>query len=182
MKKIIFFAVLFVFVNLEVKSQEIAGVIHVKSDKNKTITISGNLSDGVIIDDLSWAWSSSVACFPETQKQKFTGNHVLFSTSLPPYSEMEITVIPKNKNDDFSIYAYQIGANSSYIVPNLSSCVSCEAEHKWDRPKKNRVQNHTRTVSHLTAIRNPYKVIIGIVGANGLTKGKFTLEIKLKSR
>ena len=182
MKKIIFFAIIFAFINLEVQAQEIAGVTHIKSEKNKTVSISGNLSDGIIIEDLSWAWNSSVACFPETQKPKFTGNHVLFSTSLPSYSEMEVTVIPKNKKANFSIYAYTISPNSSYIVPNLHSCVSCEASHKWDRPKKNQTQNHTRTISHLTAIRNPYKVIIGVVGAEGLTKGKFTLEIKLKSR
>ena len=47
------------------------------------------------MENLSWAWKSNNACFPETQKNKFTGNHVLYYTDLPAYSEMEVTVVPK---------------------------------------------------------------------------------------
>lgn len=181
MKKILIISLLLSFI-FSAQAQKHNGVKHIKTEKNKITSISGNLSNGIKMKDLSWAWRSSVACFPETQKPKFTGNHVLYSTNLPPYSEMIITVIPKNKNHNFSIYAYTIGPNNSYIVPNLPSCVSCEAEHKWDRPKVNRTQDHTRTLAKLIAIRNPYKVIIGVVGAEGLDKGKFDLKIDLKSR
>jgi len=174
--------ILFFIISLSAKAQDEIGVTHIKSEKNKTITISGDLADGHTIEDLSWAWNSNVACFPETQKLKFSGNHVLYSTNLPEYSQMTITIIPKNKNDDFSIYAYTISPSSSYIVPNLHSCVSCEAEHKWDRPKVNQTQDHTRTLSNLIALKNPYKVIIGVVGANGANKGKFELNIELKSK
>lgn len=58
------------------------------------------------MEDLSWAWKSNNACFPETQKNKFTGNHVLYYTDLPTYSEIEATVVPKNRRANFSIYAY----------------------------------------------------------------------------
>jgi len=154
----------------------------INCEKNKITKIKGDLKNGVIINDLSWAWSSSNACFPETQKKKFTGNHVLYVTDLPKYSEMEVTVVPDNKNADFSIYAYEIGANSDRIVPNLPSCIRCEVDHKWDYPKKGKTQDHSRTVKHLVAINNPYKVVIGVVGANGLQKGGYTLKINLKSR
>lgn len=154
----------------------------VKSERGKTVEVKGSLESGVEIHDLSWAWSSSVACFPGTQKEKFTGNHVIYETQIPKYSTMEITVIPKDEDADFSLYAYQIGANSNYIVPNLPSCVSCEADHKWDYPKKGKIQDHTRTVKNLTAINNPYKVIIGVVGAKGLKKGKYLLKIKVNPR
>lgn len=155
--------------------------IPVSVRKNSVTTLKGNLERGVVINDLSWAWRSSVACFPGTQKKKFTGNHVLYTTGIPPYSEMEITVVPDDKNADFSIYAYQVGTRSNAIVPKLYSCVSCEAEHKWDYKKRGRTQDHTRTVK-LNAIRNPYKVVIGVVGANGLKRGGYKLRIKLKSR
>ncbi len=150
--------------------------------KNKITKIKGDLKNGVVINDLSWAWSSSNACFPETQKKKFTGNHVLYVTDLPKYSTMEVTVVPNNKNADFSIYAYEIGTNGKHIVPNLPSCIRCEVDHKWDYPKKGKTQNHTRTVKDLIAINHPYRVVIGVVGANGLKTGGYTLKINLKDR
>lgn len=135
------------------------------------------------MDDLSWAWNSSVACFPETQKDKFTGHHVLYSTELPRYSEMEVTVIPDDPRANFSIYAYQIGAtNESAIVPYLPRCVRCEVDHEWDGPRRGYTQDHTRTATHLVATRNPYRVIIGVVGANGLAEGSYRLQVKLHIR
>jgi hypothetical protein len=34
------------------------------------VTTRGDLSEGIFMEDLSWAWNSSVACFPETQEEK----------------------------------------------------------------------------------------------------------------
>ena len=149
---------------------------------NGEVLYKGDLSQGQPLADLSWAWSSANACFPETQKQKFTGNHVFFSGIIPKYSEMTVTVIPDDANADFSIYAYEIGTTRNDLVPNLSSCIRCEADHKWDRPKAGKTQDHTRTVTDLVAINTPYKVIIGVTGANGLASGGFTLKVSMKSR
>ena len=157
-------------------------VYEVDMQPNQVVEVSGKLSDGANISDLSWAWNSSVACFPATQSQKFTGNHVIYKSVIPKYSELEITVVPKDKKANFSIYAYEIGVGSDRIVPNLPSCIRCEADHKWDRPWKGKVQNHTRTVKNLVAINRPYQVVVGVVGANGLSEGEYTLQFKLKSR
>ena len=51
----------------------------------------GKLEDGVPIHDLSWAWNSQNACFVSIRQRKFTGNHLLYITDLPPYSEIEIS-------------------------------------------------------------------------------------------
>jgi hypothetical protein len=150
-----------------------------KSEKGKVLTYAGDLSEGVIIYDLTWASKSSVACFPATQNTKFSGNQVIYITEIPSYSEMEITVIPDDKNANFSIWAYTVGTSSDAMVPELSSCVTCEAEHKWDYPKRGKTQDHTRTIN-LNAVNNPYKVVIGVVGAEGLTKGTFKLKIIIK--
>lgn len=166
----------------ESPEQEPVKVFSVKTEKGKISTVKGDLKDGVIIHDLSWAWKSSVACFPETQASKFRGNHVLYVTELPSQSEMEVIVIPDDVNADFSLYAYQIGLTNTSIVPNLSSCISCEADHKWDRPKVNKTQDHTRSVGNLTAITNPYKVVIGVAGSKGLLQGGYTLKITIKER
>jgi len=148
-----------------------------KSLKGKTVAYAGDLADGVKIHDLSWASKSSVACFPATQNHKFTGNHIIYITEIPAHSKMEITVIPENKKDNMSIYAYMVGINNNAMVPNLNSCITCEAEHKWDYKKRGKTQNHTRTVK-LNAINRPYKVVIGVAGADNLAKGKFSLQIK----
>jgi len=150
-----------------------------KSEKGKILTYAGDLSEGVKIYDLSWASNSSVACFPATQNSKFTGNHIIYITEIPDHSEMEITVVPDDVNANFSIYAYMVGLTNDAMVPNLTSCITCEAEHKWDYPKVGKTQDHTRTV-YLNAINNRYKVVIGVAGAEGLTNGTFKLKISVK--
>lgn len=162
----------------ESDKQEALKIYSAESQKGKVITYTGDLSEGTKIYDMSWADNSSVACFPGTQNSKFSGNHVLYVTEIPPHSKMKMTVIPDDKNANMSIYAYQDGTTSKAYPPNLSSCVSCEAEHKWDYPKKGKTQDHTRTVE-LNAINNPYRVVIGVAGADELQKGTFELKIEV---
>ncbi len=152
--------------------------IKIAPQKGEIFRTSGNLNQGEILSDLSWAWNSSVACFPATQAQKFTGKHVLYEFTLPAYSEVEIRLIPADKKANFSLYAYEVGPHSEAIVPDLSSCIRCEADYKWDRPWRGKVQDHTRLVKDILAITRPYKVVVGVAGAEGLTEGAFQLEIK----
>jgi hypothetical protein len=181
MKALLFSLFFFYFVGT--MSAQQPTVYTIESQPNATVEVSGDLADGMIMEDLSWAWSSQNACFPATQSQKFTGNHVLYLTQLPSYSEMEVTVIPDDPNADFSIYAYQTGTGADFpVVPNLYSCVRCEADHKWDYKYRGKTQDHTRTVRNLTAIANPYQVVIGVVGSQGLQSGGYTLQITMKSR
>ena len=159
------------------------GIYTITTPANQVTEFEGNLNTGHFIDDLSWAWNSAVACFPETQAQKFTGKHVFFIADLPKYSEMEVTVIPDGENANFSIYAYEVGqVTDDNLVPNLASCIRCEADYKWDKNYAGKTQDHTRTVKHLVAINNPYQVLIGVVGANGLAEGAFRLQVDLKLR
>lgn len=150
-----------------------------QSEKGKALAYSGDLSEGTRIYDLSWAANSSVACFPATQNTKFNGNHVLYVTEIPPHSKMTVTLIPDDKKSNMSLYAYQDGTSNSVYPPQLSSCVSCEADHKWDYPKKGKTQDHTRSVQ-LNAINNPYRVVIGVAGAEGLSQGSFKIQIKVE--
>lgn len=148
----------------------------IKVESGKTLTYEGDLSKGCVIRDLSWAANSSVACFPATQNNKFNGNHVFYVTEIPKYSDMTITVVPDDKSANMSIYAYMVGTTNTVMVPELSSCVTCEAEHKWDYPKKGKTQDHTRSV-YLNALNNPYRVVIGVAGAEGLATGTFKLQV-----
>ena len=164
-------------------AQEIKPKIYgVELVKNKQVAYKGNLNEGVFLKDLSWAWNSSNACFPATQKSKFTGKHLFYTGVIPSYSEVEIIVIPKNKRANFSVYGYQIPLEKQDLVPNLPRCISCEADHKWDRPKRGKKQNHKRIIKGFTALRNQYRLVIGVTGANGLDEGEFTIVIKTTSR
>jgi hypothetical protein len=156
-------------------------VMALKPENGVALNYVGNLNKGAKVHDLSWASSSSNACFPATQNKKFRGNHTLHSFEIPPYSEVVVTVIPDDKRVNFSLYGYQVGTNNSSTPPNLASCVSCEADHKWDYPKRDQTQDHTRSIS-FNSIKNPYKIYIGVAGADGLTEGAYTLRVDLKSR
>ncbi len=161
--------------------QQEVQVHKIECAKGNSTSISGNLSEGVLIHDLSWAWSSQNACFPGTQAEKFRGKHVIYTTEIPAYSVMTIKVIPANRRNNFSIYAYEIAVNGNRIVPDLPSCVTCEADYKWDYPHRNQKQDHTRSVK-LNAINHPYQVVIGVAGAEGLVEGEYTLEISISDR
>jgi hypothetical protein len=156
-----------------------ANVKVVTAEKGKTVTASGKLEDGAPIEDLSWAANSAMACFPATQNSKFRGNHVFFATQLPPKSFLTVKVIPKDVNADLSIWGYQVGPSNFRMPPKIESAVACEAEHKWDRPKKGKTQDHTRTIE-FNSIKNPYQVLIGVSGPEAAKAGEFTLEITLK--
>lgn len=154
-------------------------VAEAKSEKGKVTVTSGKLESGAPMADLRWASLSNMACFPATQNARFRGNHVLYHTSLPEYSTMNITVVPKDPKADFSVYAYTIGTTNTAVPPTVTSAVSCEAEYKWDRPKRGKTQDHTRSVK-LVSMRNPYNVVIGVSGPAGATAGDFDLKIDVQ--
>lgn len=180
--KNLFFLILVPFFTLSILSgQELPPRIELVA--NQTIEVKGNLSEGQEMSDLSWAWNSSVACFPATEQDHFQGQHVLYMVEIPRYSELTITVVPADKKADYSLYAYQVGyVTEDNIVPNLSSCIRCEADHKWDRPWRGKTQDHTRTVRDILAINNPYQAVIAVVGPKGATEGEFSLQITTKGR
>lgn len=181
MKKL--FLVLFILISTKMMlmgQSDITPIKLVAESGSDLVTTRGQLEDGKIMESLSWAWESSVACFPETEYEKFTGAHVLYQIDLPSYTEMVITVIPDDKNANFSLYAYEVGRiTPSNTVPNLKRCVRCEADHLSEFTRKTGPQDHTRWVEDILAIRNPYQVLIGVVGANGLAEGGFELKIKM---
>ncbi len=154
--------------------------LSIPEDGLQEISIQGNLADGNQIHDLSWAWNSSVACFPATVADKFSGHHVLYQIIIPKNTEYKISVIPKDSHDELSLYAYQVGLNNNSIVPELSQCIRCEADYKTDRKwkgKKN-AERHIRSIQNILAIQQPYKAIIAVVGAHGLKNAAYTLKIK----
>ena len=152
----------------------------IKAEKGKTVTAGGKLEAGAPLASLEWAWKSSMACFPGTQQSLYNGKHVFFTAELPARSEMYITLVPKDPAVNLSVYAYEIAAGKQPLPPEVQSAVSCEAEQKWDRPKRGKTQDHTRVLPRLTAIGNPYTVIIGVTSPKAVTAGDFELKVEIK--
>ncbi len=158
-----------------------ADVKLIASKSNETVAATGDLASGKPMEDLSWASSSSNACFPATQNSKFRGNHVLFATTIPARSIVTVSVTPENDSTDLSLYAYMMGADSFDLVPDLARCITCEADHKWDRPWKGKVQTSERHVEFQNPTQNTYNIVIGVSGPAASTSGKFKVEVKTKS-
>ena len=140
---------------------------------NANATISGDLSDGEIID-LSFASSSQIACWPTTEDMNFSGNHVFYATYLPEHSKIVATVTPE-PGVDVSLYMYSIATTSHYLPEELPSA-SCEAAYDQINDSNPGESESTDIV----AINNPYNVVIGVAGAEGYTSGGYTLRLRLE--
>jgi hypothetical protein len=181
MKKIIYSLTLAIIVPAIAAAQWPSTVTVVQGKANDSVTVSGDLSKGQMIDDLSWAANSSNACFPATQNLKFMGNHVLYAVTMPPRSVLTVSVTPADANGDLSIYGYMMGAKEYRIVPDLPSCITCEADHKWDRPWKGKVQTSERKIEFQNPTQNTYNIVIGVTAPKDVLTGLFNLKFKLKS-
>ncbi len=141
-------------------------------------TLKGNLNEGVFMQDLSWASKSSMACFPATQNTKFNGKHVLYQTTVPANMNIKVTVIPENTSANMSVYTILDGTSNTVLPPEIATCSSCEAEHKWDYKKAGKTQDHTRWVA-FDSFGGTYRLVIGVAGANGLDSGAYTLKVEM---
>ncbi len=158
---------------------EIKGVSFIKSEKKKTISVNGNLKTGNILEDLEWAETSSMACWPGIRNVEFEGNQVYYWTDLPKKSTMIITVKPKNPKNRINLFAFS-GFEPKYIPPNVHGAVSCEASHpSWIGQPDFSKPSEPQSVE-LRAVGNPYRVFIGVSGAKDVVEGDYELTVELK--
>ncbi len=147
--------------------------------------VKGNLKDGAKLSSLRWAESSQVACFPGTRFEMFNGNQVFYRITLPAASDMTITVVP-DEGKNISLYALRQGMRNQQVPPNVSRAVSCEASYQIyaNVSKTRRVKNKDNGVRKVgyASVRNPFSILIGVAGADGLTEADFTLKIEIKPR
>lgn len=181
MKKFINLFVLAIVLHSFASAQWPSNVTVVENKANDSVLVTGNLSTGSIMEDISWAANSSNACFPATQNRKFRGNHVFFATTILPHSYLYISATPTNDTADLSMYGYMIGTTNYSVVPKLPSCITCEADHKWDRKWKNKVQTSERYIKFNNPTGKPYNIFIGVTAPSGVTEGEFVLKVKTTS-
>ena len=133
-------------------------------------TIQGNLSEGATME-LSWASSSSMACWPGNEDPNFTGNHVLYERTQPVSTTFIIRVTPAD-GVDVSVYGIQRTSGTTTLPPDLTSAFSCEAG--YDAP--NDSNPGEAEVIELTGYAE-YATVIGVAGANGAASGAYVIEI-----
>lgn len=180
MKKLITAVIILSVTSAVAKAQWSSKVTVIDGGTSDSIVVKGDLAKGAKMDDLSWAWNSANACFPGTQAAKFKGNHVFFALTMPAQCEMKISVTPTDANGDLSIYAYRLTNSEYYLVPDLGSCITCEADHKWDGNWKGKVQTSERKVSMQNPGKEQYNILIGVSGPASATSGTFTLKVKFE--
>lgn len=140
----------------------------------ETQTITGNISDGQPMDDLAWAWTSSMACFVTPGKHFYTGNQVFYKIDMPTQSVLTVKLTPTDSGSKMGLYGYSKGLGTVNLPPNITSCVSCEA----DPSNNNGTETGVRDIE-LRATTNPYTAIICVSGGDDLAEGAFSLEINI---
>lgn len=180
MKRFIVFSIASFCISTIMNAQWPSNVTVIDAGTGDSIVVNGDLSKGSKMDDLSWAWNAANACFPATQSSKFKGNHVFFALTMPTQCEMKISLTPTDPNGDMSIYAYRLSAAEYYLVPELGSCITCEADHRWDGNWKNKVPTSERKVSMQNPGKDMYNILIGVSGPATATSGTFTLKVKFE--
>ncbi len=161
------------------KAQWPEQVILLQTKPGESITATGDLANGSVMADLSWASNSSNACFPGTQNQKFRGNHVLYATTMPPKSILTVSVSPDDDKGNLSLYGYMMSSTEFRVVPDLPRCITCEADHKWDRPKKGKTQTSMRLIEFQNPTGHTYNIVIGVSAPQGVVSGAYNLKLSL---
>jgi len=152
-------------------------VQYIPMDPDSQKTVSGDLGTGFTMDRLDWASLSSTACFPATQFDSFRGNHVLYSTSIPEFSILKITVTPL-EGQDISLYGYLTATTTfDYLPPDITSVLSCEASYNHGKPNPGE-----RSSIMLNSTYNPYNVIFVVSGPKEALSGKYSIDLDLQTR
>ena len=166
------------------KSSGSSKVTPISVSGDKPVEVTGNLNSGKQIA-LDWAEKSSVACFPATRFDQFRGNHVFYSVTLPASKKIDIKLVPTDKSKVINLYALRQGAGKQAVPPNVSSAISSEARYQIYARKGGKIINTAddgiRQIDFIS-VNNPYNILIGVAGAEGVKEGEYKLSVSIGDR
>jgi len=137
-------------------------------ERDADTSLEGQLDDGAVVD-LAFASRSSVACFPATQFTDFDGHQVFHVVEQDVGMDLVLRLTPSGEHD-LNLYALQLGSlDRGQRPPKVNSAWRCSAKHSAKEGEAETV----RLYGHTTA----KEVVVAIAGADGLTTGKYTLEV-----
>lgn len=142
--------------------------------------VSGDISDGILLDELDWAALSNVACFPATRFTEYKGNQLFYEVDIPQGSELVVSLNsigePRKR---INLYGYIDFKGNN--LPPVQSVLSCEAGYPLyvGTPDLND-PGDTRRISFAQAVNDPFTALIVVSGAEGITAGEFEMTVELK--
>jgi hypothetical protein len=151
---------------------------YIQLKKYGKTTVDGNLSSGYTMEDLSWATTSQLACWPSIRDVEFQGKHVGYWFDLPEKSVVKITVTPKRKDRRINIYGYA-GFDLKTIPPQLPYTNICEASHpEWIGQPNLSEPSKPQTIQFNTTTRRT-TIYFAVAGARNVWDGDYTISIDI---
>lgn len=143
------------------------------------LTLTGDLTGGILMEDLSWAALSNVACFPGTRFVEFQGHQVYYQVDIPQGQELYVTVTPTGDRQRINLFGYLHFDGSN--TPPLTSVTSCEAGYELyagtpDLTKPGEAQQ----ISFAQAVNRDFTVFVGVSGAKDVVTGTYDLTFEIK--
>lgn len=151
----------------------------VRTSKGKTTTLKGSLKNGEVLEDLSWAGSSQIACWPGLRDVEFMGKHVGYWFDLPDHSVATITVTPHKKSSRINIYGYT-SFDLQRIPPHITYVQTCEASHPVWIGQPNLKEPATPQTIRLNTVTRHTAVYFAVAGAKDVLEGEYTITIEIK--
>ena len=154
-------------------------VPYINTKKGKRTKFEGRLENGKFLEDLSWATSSQIACWPSIRDVEFQGKHVGYWFDLPDHSVATITVTPKHSNSRINIYGYT-SFDLQRVPPNITYAQSCEASHPTWVGEPNFNEPAKPQSIQLNTVSSRTMVYFAVAGAKNITSGEYTVTIEIK--
>ena len=156
-----------------------ANIPYVKVKKGGTIKLTGNLRTGSTMEDLEWASTSQMACWPNIRDVEFEGNHVAYWFDLPKKSIVKITVTPKSNKHRINLYGYS-SVDFKHLPPNVIGCTSCEASHPTWIGEPNLNEPSLPQSIELNTVTRHTQVYFAVAGARNVLDGDYEITIEIK--
>ncbi|HLP11891.1 MAG TPA: hypothetical protein VK177_08175 [Flavobacteriales bacterium] len=156
-----------------------ANIPYVRVKKGGTVKLNGNLRNGTIMEDLEWATTSQMACWPSIRDVEFEGNHVAYWFDLPKKSIVKITVTPRSTKHRINLYGYS-SVDFKHLPPNAIGCSSCEASHPTWIGQPNLNEPSVPQSIELNTTTRHTTVYFAVAGAKGVVEGDYEVTIEIK--
>lgn len=146
---------------------------------NTPVVLSGDLNSGQVMDDLSWAALSNVACFPGTRAIEFQGNQVYYEVDIPQGHELFVTVTPTGTRERINLYGYLHFDGSN--TPPVQSVTSCEAGYELYVGSPDLTQpGEAQSISFAQAVNRDFTVFVAVSGAKDVMSGPYDLTFEIQ--
>ncbi len=125
----------------------------------------GNLADGQCTN-VDFAEDSANACFPATDFDQFTGNHVFYALDPPLPANHDVT-ISVNGDANVSVWGYQTSASTFQVPPMVANVGICEYG----------LGTNTADIEFRNPGTSAQNVFFAVAGAEGITSGDYELSV-----